>query len=127
MAPAAGGVFALAEAFERSAISCFDAPESAHSARSMIIGSTVRTAGSFMQTGPRIFRFQNSGSSKGLSQDLSTRQVNRFLPVTAVSKPWAPSTRMLASFDRAADAAVRARAISAVLSHIYWSRGAMLA
>ena len=51
----AGGVFALADVFERSAISSFETPESAHSARSMIIGNTVRTAASFMQIGPRIF------------------------------------------------------------------------
>src|SRR5476651_2507238 len=105
MAPAAGGVFAFADVFERSAIFSFETPDSAHSARSMIMGNTLRTAASFRQIGPRIFGFQNSGSSNALSQARSTRQTKAFVPFDTVSKPCAPKTSTSASSEIDAGAA----------------------
>src|SRR5580692_10825050 len=90
-----------------------DKPLSARSVLLYVIGSTERAAGGLKQIGPRIFGFQNSGLSTGPIQERSTAHTKPFLPFTAVSYPCSLSTRIVASPDTAAGAALRASAISA--------------
>jgi hypothetical protein len=59
-------------------------------------------------------------------QARSTRHTKPFLPSTPVSYPCRPMTRTVASREMSSGAAVRARAISASRSIMYWSSGAML-
>src|SRR5476651_1041075 len=125
MAPSAGDILDVLDVLEFASIWSFESPESAHCARSMNMGKTVLTAAAFMQTGPRIFGFQNSGSLNALSQARSTMQTNPFVPFATVSKPCAPSTMTPASFEIDGAAALRASTISAELSIMYWLGGAM--
>src|SRR5260221_2403910 len=75
--------------------------------------------------GLRFFGFQNSGLFNGPANALPTAQTKPFLPWTAVSKFFCPSTRIVASRDIDDGAAVRASAISASRSIRYCSMGAM--
>jgi hypothetical protein len=76
--------------------------------------------------GLRFFGFQNSGLFSGPANALPTAQTKPFLPRTAVSKFFRPSTTISASRDIDAGAAVRASAISASRSIRYSAIGAML-
>src|SRR5215831_2137150 len=93
----------------------------------MAYGKSDRTAGGFMQMGLRFFGLQNSGLFNGPANALPTTQTKPFLPRTAVSKFFCPSTRISASREIDGGAAVRASAISASRSIRYCSIGAMLA
>src|SRR5260221_10675038 len=75
--------------------------------------------------GLRFFGFQNSGLFNGPANALPTAQTKPFLPWTAVSKFFCPSTRIVASRDIDDGAAVLASAISASRSIRYCSMGAM--
>src|SRR5258708_40002182 len=75
--------------------------------------------------GLRFFGFHNSGLFNGPANALPTAQTKPFLPWTAVSKFFCPSTRIVASRDIDDGAAVRASAISASRSIRYCSMGAM--
>src|SRR5450631_1945303 len=89
-----------------------------------------RAAGGLKQTGPRSLGFQKPlepAPSNGDIHPRSTTHTKPFLPLTAVSYPCRPRTRISASREIASGAALRARAISAFRSVIrYWSSGAML-
>src|SRR6202030_196747 len=85
-----------------------------------------RAAGGLKQIGPRIFGFQNWGSSNGDIHARSTTHTKPFFPLTTVSYPCRPRTKTSASRDMDSGAALRARAISAFRSIKYWSSGAML-
>src|SRR6266446_943888 len=86
-----------------------------------------RSAAGFKHIGTRTFGFQNSAELNGDIHDRSTTQTKPFFPSLTVSKPRQPRTRIFASLDIAAGAALRARAISALRSGIrYCSIEAML-
>src|SRR5215831_16604626 len=93
----------------------------------MAYGKRERAAGGFKQIGLRFFGLQNSGLFNGPANARPTTQTKPFLPWTAVSKFFDPSTKISASRDIEGGAAVRASAISASRSMRYWSMGAMLA
>src|SRR5487761_2255479 len=76
--------------------------------------------------GLRFFGFQNSGLFSGPANALPTAHTKPFLPLTAISKFFSPSTMTSASRDIDAGAAVRASAISASRSIRYCAIGAML-
>src|SRR5512146_3200547 len=76
--------------------------------------------------GLRFFGFQNSTLLSGPPNALPTAQTYPFLPRTATSKFFGPSTRISASRDIDAGAAVRASAISASRSIWYCAIGAMV-
>src|ERR1700740_985860 len=97
-------------------ISAFVLPAKTISVLSRVVGSTDRTAGGLKQIGPRSLGFQNCGASEGDIHPLSTTHTKPFLPSLAVSYPWRPRTRILASRDMASGAALRANAISAFRS-----------
>src|SRR5215475_7014464 len=92
----------------------------------MTYGKSDRAAGGFMQIGLRFFGLQNSGLFNGPANALPTTQTKPFLPWTAVSKFFCPSTKTSASRDIEGGAAVRASAISASRFIRYCSIGAML-
>src|SRR5215469_3289005 len=108
-------------------ISAFVRPANTISVLLYVIGKTDRAAGGLKQIAPRILGFQNSAASAGPIHPRSTAHTKLFFPSTAVSYPCRPRTRILASPDMAAGAALRAKAISASRSAMrYRSRGAML-
>src|SRR5258708_11955914 len=76
--------------------------------------------------GLRFLGFQNSGLFNGPANALPTAQTKPFLPWTAISKFFCPSTKISASRDIDGGAAVRASAISASRSIRYCAIGAML-
>src|SRR5262249_40827 len=126
--PISGGPnsFFAMDSFMRARTASFDRAASASSFNRYMTGNTERAAGAFMHSGPRFFGFQNSGSVKGLVHARPTMHTNPFLPSTAVWKPWRVSTRMVASFEIAAGAALRATAISPSRSAMrYSSSGAI--
>src|SRR5471032_614982 len=75
--------------------------------------------------GLRFFGFQNSGLFTGPPNALPTAQTKPFLPLTAVSKFFWPSTMISASREMDAGAAVRASSISASRSILYCAIGDM--
>ena len=76
--------------------------------------------------GLRFLGFQNSGLVTGPANALPTAQTKPFLPRTATSKFFSPSTMTSASRDIDAGAALRASAISASRFIRYCAIGAML-
>src|SRR5579862_608174 len=109
-----------------SVIWALEAPANAMPVSLMAYGMRDRAAGGLKQMGLRFFGFQNSGLFNGPANALPTRQTKPFLPWTAVSKFFCPSTRTVASRDIDGGAAVRAIAISASRSIRYCSIGAMV-
>src|SRR5215475_5635660 len=110
-APASGGLkcWLATAALVFSISCCLLAPDSTHLVRSRYWGSSVRAAGELKQFGARSLGFQKSGSSKPAAQERSTKQTKPFLPLTAVSYPWLPSTRTSASAEIDGGAALRAK------------------
>src|SRR5450432_3001101 len=120
-------VLSASAALVRAIISGFDAPASTHSVRLRYWDRTSRAAGALKQLGERTLGFQNSASSNLSAQERSTMQTKSFLPLTAVSKPWPPSTSTSASAEIDGGAALRARAISSSrLAMRYCSLGAIV-
>src|SRR5689334_22283333 len=109
-----------------SMIWALEAPANAIPVSFIAYGMSDRAAGGLRQMGLRFFGFQNSGLFSGPPNALPTRQTKPFLPWTAVSKFFCPSTKISASRDIDGGAAVRAIAISASRSIRYCSIGAML-
>src|SRR5215469_2640602 len=99
-------------------ISAFVLPANTISVLLRVVGKTDRAAGGLKQIGPRTLGFQNSGASEGDIQPRSTTHTNPFLPSTAVSYPFFPSTRTVALCEIDSGAALRAKAISAFRSAI---------
>src|SRR5215472_2277290 len=125
--PASGAVnvWLAYAAFDFSMICCLLAPANAHSVRFKYCGSTERTAGGLKQFGARILGSQNSVSPNGAVQARSMKQTKPFLPFTAVSYPWLPSTSTSALAEIDGGAALRASAISSSALMRYSASGAM--
>src|SRR5581483_9462997 len=89
-------------------ISVLERPAIAILLRRRRIGTIERAAAGFIQSAALILGFQNSGQSKAAVQLLATMQTNPFLPSTAVSYPFCPRTRTVASRDMESGAALLA-------------------
>src|SRR5215469_8111034 len=110
-----------------SIIWVFDSPANTISVRLNVRGRMDRAAAGLKQSGTRTLGLQNSVELNGFIHDRSTIQTKPFFPSMAVSYPRHPRTRIFASLDIAAGAALRAKAISALRSGIrYCSIEAML-
>src|SRR5436305_855522 len=96
-------------------ISRLDLPANTICALFNVIGNTERAAAGLKQIGARIFGFQNSFESKRAIHERSTTQTKLLLPFEANSKPFRPKTKISASAEIEAGAALRARAISSSL------------
>src|SRR5579862_4053391 len=101
-----------------STISVFDLPAITNLVFIRKMGTKVFAAGGLKQIGERTLGFQNSASSVEAPHDRSTRQRKPFVPFTADEYPWGPSTITSAASEMEGGAAVRASAISALLSEI---------
>src|SRR6516165_923900 len=107
-------------------ISALERPAIAILLRREAIGTIARADWGFIQSAALTFGFQNSGQSNAAIQPLATMQTNPFLPSTAVSYPCRPRTRIVASRDMEAGAALRANWTSAFFSIRYWPIAAIL-